>query len=120
MAWEKVYSPKRKRRLGATIATNDQKCIWGENLVEMGQRNYNTLGNPMEGKVRPRHLRPGQNPLRRNQGRFNHLEPSLVQQSLDSETQILGNHEWKNNQIMGGCLETGTKDGKPRQRDTLT
>ena len=39
---------------------------------------------------------------------------------MDSDTQFLGNQEWKNNQIMGGCLAAGTKDGKPGQRDTPT
>ena len=89
-------------------------------MVALGQRNYNTLGKPMEGKVCIGHPRPGQNPLWRNQGRLDHLEPSMVQQRMDSDTQLLGNQEWQNGQIMGGRLEIGTKDGKPGQRDNPT
>jgi hypothetical protein len=59
--------------------------LWGKTLVALGQRNFYTLGKPMEGKVCPGHSRQGQNLLQRNQGRFSHLEPSLVQQSLDSD-----------------------------------
>jgi hypothetical protein len=44
----------------------------------------------------------------------------MVQQSMDSNTQLLGNQEWQNNQILGGRLEIGTKDGKLEQRDTPT
>jgi hypothetical protein len=82
---------KKKRRLGDARSTNDQQCICGETMVALGQRNYNTLGKPMEGKVCTGHSQSGHNPLWRNQGRLNHLEPSMAQQSMDLDTQLLGN-----------------------------
>jgi hypothetical protein len=74
----------------------------------------------MEGKVCPRHNRLGQNLPQRHHGRFRLLEPSLVQQSLDSNIQLLGSKEWQNNQILGGRLATKTQNGETRQGGTPT
>jgi hypothetical protein len=91
---------KKKRRLGATISTNDQQCIWGKTMVVLVKETTTPWVNLWKEKYTPGHLRPGQNPLWMNQGRLNHLEPTMVQQSMDSDTQLLGNEEWKNNQIL--------------------
>jgi hypothetical protein len=43
-----------------------------------------------------------------------------VQQDLDPDTQLLGNKEWKNRPILGGCMEKGTQNGKTGSGGTPT
>jgi hypothetical protein len=37
---------------------------------------------------------------------------------MDLDTQLLGNKEWENRLILGGCLATGTQNGKTRPGGT--
>jgi hypothetical protein len=52
------------------------------------------MGKPLEGQVCPGHKRTGSNSFYGHQGGINHLEPSLVQQNLGPDTQLLGSKEW--------------------------
>jgi hypothetical protein len=73
------------------------------------------MGKPMEGQVRHEHQRSRPNSTHGNKGGINHLESHLAQQELDSQTHLLGSQKWTNCQILGGCVATGTHNGKSGQ-----
>jgi hypothetical protein len=50
-----VLKTKMQRRPGVTRPTSNQRNLQSETLVDMGQRNINTMGNPLEGQVCPKH-----------------------------------------------------------------
>jgi hypothetical protein len=51
----KILQAKMQRRTRATRPTSNQRILWGETLVAMGQRNLYPVGKPLEGQVCPRH-----------------------------------------------------------------
>jgi hypothetical protein len=108
---------KMQRRPGVTRPTSNQRSLRGETLVEMGQRKINIVGNPLEGQVCPRHQRTQSNSFYEHKRRLNHLESILVQQNLDPKTHLLGSEEWKNNQILGGHMETRTQMENPDREE---